>query len=398
MKMLSKAGSGDPVTVVIFMRGAVDGMNVVVPYGDPEYYRLRPGIAIAPPGENGGLPLPVGLPIIGGSGQVALDLDGFFGLHPSLAPIEPLYAAGEMAAVHAAGYPEADRSHFSSQLAMEVAGNGGRAAGGWLGRFLAATAHSSDRVVRGISVGMSLDQSLSGATSAVAIADSADYTLHTAHAPAWKAALPPLNADVGFSFSSVQHQVFAALDLLAEAQPAQIATDPAATYPADELGGRLRQTAQYIKADMGVDVITLNSEGWDHHVGENSVLPGNLANLAQGLAALKTDLGEDWGRTVVVLMSEFGRTVDENASGGTDHGRANMMLTLGGPINGGQVYGRWPGLTSGQLDPSGDLAITTDYRTVLAEILSRHMGLAEADLGHVFPGFARPPPLGLVRS
>ncbi len=398
MKILSRAGSGDPVTVVIFMRGAVDGMNVVVPYGDTEYYRLRPGIAIAPPGENGGLPLPIGVPIIGGSGQVAIDLDGFYGLHPSLEPIAPMYAAGELAPIHAAGYPEADRSHFSSQLAMEVAGSGGRAAGGWLGRFLTATARDQNRVVRGISVGLSLDQSLSGATSAVAIADSADYALHTAHAEAWKAALPPLHADIGFRFAGVQQQVFAALDLLAEAQPAQIATDPAATYPADELGGRLRQTAQYIKADMGVDVITLNSDGWDHHVSENSVLPGNLANLAQGLAALKTDLGEAWNRTVVVLMSEFGRTVDENASGGTDHGRANMMLTMGGPINGGRVYGRWPGLGDGQLDPSGDLAITTDYRTVLAEILNRHMGLPEADLHHVFPGFTPAAPLGIVRS
>ncbi len=397
MKNLHKNSSGDPVVVCVFLRGAVDGLNLIVPYGDPEYYNLRPSIAIAPPGESGGLPLPISLPLIGGSGQVALDLDGFFGLHPSLAPLEPLYSAGEFAAVQAAGYPGSDRSHFSSQLAMEVAGNGGRAAGGWLGRYLSASALSRKQVVRGISVGVALDQSLSGASSAIAVADSAGYALQTSSPEAWDIGLPPLHADVGFSFQGVQQQVFAGLELLATARPADIATDPAATYPGDDLGNRFRQTAQYIKADMGIDVITLNSDGWDHHVSENTVLPGNLASLAQGLDALRTDLGAHWNRTVVVLMSEFGRTVDENASGGTDHGRANMMMVLGGPVNGGRVYGRWPGLAADKLDPTGDLAITTDYRIVLAEILSQHMGLAAADLGHVFPGFALASPLGIIR-
>lgn len=391
-------GGENPAVIAIFLRGAADGLNIVVPHGDEQYYALRPSISIAPPGGSGGpLPLPVPLPGLGGSGQVAIDLDGFFGLHPSLAPLLPIYQAGELALIQATGAPQADRSHFSSQLRMEVAGTtDSRAAGGWLGRYLNATARREAQAVRGVSVGVALDQSLAGAASAIAVADNASYRLRTRFAEAWSAALPDLHRDMGFSYDGVQGKIFAALDLFARAEPAAVATDPAAIYPGDALGQRLRQAAQYLKADMGLHAISLNSDGWDLHVSENSALPNLLGSLAQGLDALRTDLGEHWNRTVVVLMSEFGRTVGENASGGTDHGRANMMMVLGGPVRGGQVYGDWPGLAPDQLDPTGDLAITTDYRTVLAEILVRHMGLPASDRGQVFPGFAASHELGLL--
>lgn len=395
-----KNGAQDPVLIVVFLRGAVDGLNVVVPHGDADYYALRPNIAIAAPGSNPPpLPLPVDVPLIGGSGQVALDLDGFFGFHPSLAALLPIYEAGELAAIQATGNPDSDRSHFSAQKRMEVAGSVvSRTSGGWVGRYLNATALRRRQAVRGVSIGSALDQSLSGAASAIAVQNSADYVLSSQNPEAWRAALPALNVDTGFAFDGVRQQVFAALDLLAEAQPAQIAPDPAAVYPADALGDALKQAAQYVKADMGIDAVTLNSDGWDHHVSENSVLPPVLSSLGNGLAALRTDLGEAWNRTTVVLMSEFGRTVNQNASGGTDHGRANMMMVLGGRVNGGQVYGSWPGLAENQLDPTGDLAITTDYRTVLGEVLTRHMALPASDLGQVFPGFSMPSPLGLIRG
>lgn len=392
---MRKMTSDQPVLVAVFLRGAIDGLNVVVPYGDADYYALRPTISIAPPGGSAG-PLPLPIPIIGSSGQVAIDLDGFFGLHPSLAPLEAMYTAGELAAVQATGLPQPDRSHFSAQLRMEVAGGARRAAGGWLGRYLAVSAQASQQSLRGISIGVALDQALAGSDSAAAIANSANYALQTATPEAWRAGLPGLHRDVGFEFRGVQQRVFAALDLLAQARPADIATDPAATYPADALGERMRQAAQYIKAGMGIEAITLNSDGWDHHVNENTVLPPLLTSLGQALAALRVDLGAHWQRTAVVVMSEFGRTVNENASGGTDHGRANMMLALGGRIAGGRVYGEWPGLAATNLDPTGDLAVRTDYRAVLADLLSGHMGLAGADIRHVFadlPGGDRP---GLV--
>ncbi len=392
---MRKMTSDQPVLVAVFLRGAIDGLNVVVPYGDADYYALRPTISIAPPGGSAG-PLPLPIPIIGSSGQVAIDLDGFFGLHPSLAPLEAMYAAGELAAVQATGLPQPDRSHFSAQLRMEVAGGARRAAGGWLGRYLAVSAQASQQSLRGISIGVALDQALAGSDSAAAIANSANYALQTTTPEAWRTALPNLHRDVGFEFRGVQQRVFAALDLLAQARPADIATDPAAVYPNDALGERMRQAAQYIKAGMGIEAITLNSEGWDHHVNENTVLPPLLTSLGQALSALRVDLGAHWQRTAVVVMSEFGRTVNENASGGTDHGRANMMLALGGRIAGGRVYGEWPGLAAANLDPTGDLAVRTDYRAVLADLLSGHMGLAGADIRHVFadlPGGDRP---GLV--
>lgn len=385
----------NPVIVVVFMRGAVDGLNVVVPHGDPDYYALRPSIAIAPPTGGGGLPLPIPVPLIGGSGQTALDLDGYFGLHPSLAALLPLYQAGELAAVQATGAPLADRSHFSSQLRMEVAGSAdSRASGGWLGRYLTATAAQRGQPVRAVSVGVALDQALAGAASAIAVPDSASFTLRTAQPEPWRSGLPPLH-DIGMSFSQTQARVFSALDLFSVARPFEQMPENGATYPNDELGARLRQAAQYIKADIGIDAITLNSDGWDHHVSENTVLPPLLQSLGNGLAALRTDLGERFRKVVVVTMSEFGRTVSENASGGSDHGRANMMLVMGGGVAGGRVYGTWPTLAADRLEPGGDLAITTDYRTVLAEVLERHMG--RFDPGQVFPGWSPAPALGLMR-
>lgn len=390
--------SQQPVLVTIFLRGAFDAINVVVPYADPDYAPRRRNIAIAPPeGSAAGLPIPV--PFLGSSGQVCLDLDGYFGLHPSLGALEPLFAQGEMAPIIATGLPNADRSHFSAQLRMEVAGQSGqRVSGGWLGRALEATSAAGSQALRGIAIDTALDQSLAGSSAAAAVANSARYRLRTAQAEAWRVALAGLYSNVGEAFPQVQQRIFQALDLIAAAKPSNIPSDPNATYPANAFGNKLRQAAQYIKADMGLEMLTINSDGWDHHVNENGALPPLLQTLGDGLAALRTDLGSHWGRTVVLLMSEFGRTVNVNASGGTDHGRASMLMLLGGAIQGGQVYGRWPGLADSDLDPTGDLAVTTDYRQVLWEVLQGHLGISAAAQTHVFPGLRTAAKLGLMSS
>lgn len=392
---------GQPTVVVVFMRGAVDGLNVVVPYGDPDYYGLRPTISIAPPSEPAPLPVPLPVPVpgIGGSGATALDLDGYFGLHPSMAAAKALYDEGLLACVQATGSPLSNRSHFSAQLRMEVGGSTvSRASGGWLGRYLAQTARTRTQPVRAVSIGVALDQALAGADSAIAVPDSAQFTLRTSRASEWRLGLPPLHAaagDTAFSFENLQARIFSALDLFEAEKPSTLPVDNGAAYPADALGTALKQAAQYIKADMGIDAITLNSTGWDHHVNENSVLPPLLQGLSEGIAAFRTDLGARFDDVVLVTMSEFGRTVRENGSGGTDHGRGNMMLLAGGRVNGGRVFHDWPTLAANRLDPTGDLAITTDYRAVLGEVLAGTLGAADFDA--VFPGYAGTS-LGVLRG
>ncbi len=366
-----------PTLIVIFQRGAMDGLNVVVPYADGSYYDLRPQISIAPPGDADG----------------GIDLDGRFALNPALAMLKPLYDAGELAAVHAVGNMLADRSHFSAQARMEVAGSSGSgAAGGWLGRHLASTARASERRIRGISIGAALDQSLAGSVDVAAIASSADFQLRSRDAQIWTPALQLLNDGVAPSYVSQSERVFTVLDLFQQKRPDEIAVADNAHYPATSYGNALKQAAQYIKADIGVEVITLSIAGWDHHARENVFLPTVLDEFGSGLLALRTDLGALFQDVTVVSMSEFGRRAQENAAAGTDHGRGNAMFVMGGGIRGGRVITDWPGLSPSALD-EGDLRISIDYRDVLAEILTH--GSAGAQLAGVFPGFTPARSVGL---
>ncbi|MGJ8668645.1 MAG: DUF1501 domain-containing protein [Oceanococcus sp.] len=368
---------GTKTLVVIFQRGAADGLNSIVPFADPYYYDLRPDIGIAPPGEDGG----------------GLNLDGFYAMNPALAAIKPLYDAGELAVVQATGSRLSDRSHFSAQLRMEVGGSTiSGAAGGWLGRHLDQL--PSNRSVRAISLGVALDQSLAGQKTAIAVPDSARYRLATQFPEAWQQAFSSLNQSIAYEYSEAANRVFSALDLFEVARPHDIETHSDAVYPAGRFGTSMRQTAQYIKADIGIEAITMNLDGWDHHANINSALPPRLTELAEGLAALRRDLGPRFEDVVVVTMSEFGRRAAQNAALGTDHGRGNSMLVMGGAINGGQVVSDWPTLAPQALD-QGDLAITIDYRQVLAEILSRAMGNTRLD--EVFPDFSEFSALNLVR-
>ena len=361
--------------VVLFQRGAADGLNIVVPYGENAYYGMRPSIAI--------------------SRQSVLDLDGFFGLHPSLAPLKPLWEQKHLAIVHAAGSPDNTRSHFDAQDYMESGTPGVKSTeDGWLNRALHAGQQDASPF-RAVALGTGLPRTLAGPAPAIAIANLNEFGVGGRN----PAAVPIANtfeAMYDHSVDAVLHgtgqETFDAVKMLKSADPARYTPAPGANYPRGRFGDSLKQVAQLLKADLGVEVAFADIGGWDHHVNEGNT-QGQLANLLRefggSIAAFWTDLGDLGGDTVLVTMSEFGRTARENGNRGTDHGHANVMFVMGGPVKGGKVYGRWPGLAPEQLYEGRDLALTTDFRRVLGEAVYAHLGNKELDA--VFPGFENPP-------
>jgi uncharacterized protein (DUF1501 family) len=363
--------------VVIFQRGAADGLNIVVPYAESQYYAMRPSINI--PRKS------------------AIDLNGFFGLHPSMSAFQPLWQQGHVAIVHAAGSPDTTRSHFDAQDFMETGTPGVKITeDGWLNRSLhsmRSTPQSSP--FRAIALGPSVPRILSGSEPAVAMNNISDFSVGGRNPKASPAA-SAFEAMYDHSSDSVLHgtgeETFEAVKMLKTADPGKYAAAPGADYPKGRFGDSLRQLAQLIKANLGVQVAFADISGWDHHVNEGST-EGQLANVltefSQSLAAFWTDLGDLMEDTVVVTMSEFGRTARENGNRGTDHGHANVMFVMGGPVKGGKVYGRWPGLDQSQLYEGRDLALTTDFRQVIGEAVARHMG--NKNLANVFPGYDNQP-------
>ncbi len=371
------ATQGRKRLVIIFQRGAADGLNIVVPHAESSYYAMRPSIAI--PRQN------------------VIDLDGFFGLHPSMASFKPLWDQGHLAIVHAAGSPDTTRSHFDAQDYMESGTPGVKSTeDGWLNRTLRVDKHADpDSPFRAIALGSRLPRALTGSSPAVAIDNVNSFGVGGNN----QAAQPLANtfeAMYASSVDSVLHgtgaETFDAVKMLKSADPSKYSPAPGANYPGGGLGQALRQIAQLIKADLGVEVAFTDVGGWDHHVNEGSV-QGQIANrlqeLSQSMSAFWNDLGDLAESTVVVTMSEFGRTARENGNRGTDHGHANVMFVMGGPVKGGRVYGRWPGLAPEQLNEGRDLALTTDFRRVLGEAVYRHLGAK--DLNTVFPGFDNDP-------
>jgi uncharacterized protein (DUF1501 family) len=392
---LARAIAGTPdrgdaarkILVVLFQRGASDGLNTVIPFTEPNYYRLRPSIAIPQPRR--------------GDADTALDLDGRFALHPSLAPLEPLFKDGELAIVHAAGSPDGTRSHFDAQDYMESGTPGVKSTrDGWLNRHLRTVPVQEATPFRGVALGQQLPRALQGPAPALALADLRQFQVF---APAAVAggfeALYAQAADA--SLGAAGRETFDAIEMLRRADPARYQPENSAQYPRSRFGQSLLQVAQLIKARVGLEVAFVDSGGWDHHVNEGGV-QGQLANLlrdlGEGLAAFHRDLGDKMENIVVVTMSEFGRTAHENGNRGTDHGHANCMFVLGGGVRGGKIYGRWPGLEREQLYEGRDLALTTDFRTVLGELIARHLGNAE--LKSVFPTFDNDPRkfLGVLRA
>src|SRR5437868_8918719 len=360
--------------VVIFQRGAADGLNIVVPHGEQAYYAMRPSINI--PRSS------------------VLDLDGFVGLHPALSPLQPIWNQRHLAIVHAAGSPDPTRSHFDAQDFMESGTPGVKVTeDGWLNRTVhSLPAPTEKSAFRAIALGPALPRILSGSEPAVAVSNLNDFGVGGRNP---NAAANTFEAMYAQSADSVMHgtaqETFEAVKMLKSADPARYTPAPGADYPRGRFGDSLKQLAQLIKANLGVQVAFADIGGWDHHVNEGST-QGQIANIlrefSQSLGALWTDLGDLADERVVVTMSEFGRTARENGNRGTDHGHANVMFVMGGPVKGGKVYGRWPGLDQSQLYEGRDLAVTTDFRSVLGEAVLRHLG--NPNLEQVFPGFVNP--------
>jgi uncharacterized protein (DUF1501 family) len=374
------------ILVAIFQRGAADGLNIVVPHGEAAYFRLRPTIAVPRPG--------------GGEGS-AIDLDGFFGLHPSLASLKPIYDQGHFAIVDAVGSPDSTRSHFDAQDYMESGTPGSKAAGtGWMNRALGEGGSNGDvSSLRGVAFGPVLPKSLEGPSVAVAIQNLAEFQVRDPAAAADFERLYSQSQDP--LLSAAAKRTFGAVATVRALQKQPYVPEGGAQYPAGRFGDGLRLIAQLIKAEVGMEMAFADIGGWDHHVNEmgQHATEGQLANLLRqygdSLAAFWRDMGDRMEDVTLVTMSEFGRTAQENGNRGTDHGHANCMFVMGGPVAGGKVYGRWPGLEKEQLNEGRDLALTTDFRDVLSELLANHMG--NSGLDTVFPGF-HPSFQGIVKK
>ena len=372
------------VLVAVFQRGAVDGLNVVVPFGEKNYYALRPSIAIPPPQAGT---------------EAVVDLDGFFGLHPSLAALKPLFDASQLAIVHAVGSPDPTRSHFDAQDYME-SGTPGRKAtpDGWLNRALPNVSDDRKSPVRAVSLGPSLSRALRGRNDAVAINNLNDFKVREADGAATFESMYASTLDQ--MLKGTGRETFDAVKLMQSIQARPYTPANGAKYPAGRLGLSLMQIARLIKADVGLEVAFTDVGGWDTHVNEVGQTPGAgqlanlLGNFGQALAAFHQDLGDRIEDVAVVTMSEFGRTAKENGNRGTDHGHANVMFAFGGAIRGGKVYGEWPGMAPEQLYENRDLALTTDFRDVLGELVAKHLG--NRQLAGVFPDYTQPKFRGLI--
>jgi uncharacterized protein (DUF1501 family) len=365
------------VLVAIFQRGAADGLNVVVPHGEQRYYDLRPSIAIPRPSASA-------------QGECAIDLDGFFGLNPTLAPLKPLWDKQQLAIVHAAGSPDPTRSHFDAQDYMESGTPGLKATNdGWLNRALPHVDGKASPV-RAVSLGPNLPRALRGSNGAVAVESLNNFGVRdTAAAKTLESMYSGSHDQI---LGGTGRETFEAVSLLKSIQKTPYSPSSGANYPRGRFGDSLRQIAQLIKSDVGVEVAFADIGGWDTHVNEVGPKPSTgqlatrLTEFGAALAAFHQDMGDRMEDVVVVTMSEFGRTAKENGNRGTDHGHANAMFILGGPVQGGKVYGQWPGLAPEQLYEQRDLALTTDFRDVLSEAVFKHLG--NRSIKPVFPNYA----------
>ncbi len=370
----SARGVDRPIVIAIFQRGAADGISMVVPFGDKSYSSVRPQIAIPAPLRNGG--------------ETAIDLDGFFGLHPNLDSLKPIYDEGHLAIVHAVGSPDSTRSHFDAQDYMESGAPGNKGvADGWMNRYLQSESEKNSTPFRGVAIAANMPRSLMGTAPAVAMQRVADFGMRGAGA----------HPEMEQLFADLYKDTFDAVKMLRSATSPQYVPASGVQYPGSPFGQALAQIAQLVKADVGLEVAFADVGGWDTHANQGSAR-GQLANqlklFGDGLAALYRDLGDRMRNIVILTMTEFGRAIRQNGSGGTDHGHASCLFAFGGPVKGGKVYGRWPGLAPEQLYEGRDLALTTDFRNVFAEVLTKHMGAK--DMSKVFPGFRTGTTLNLV--
>jgi uncharacterized protein (DUF1501 family) len=375
---MAQAGTpnGKKVLLAIFQRGAVDGLNVIVPYVESQYYAARPTIAVPRPG----------------SGETAaLDLDGFFGLHPAMASLLPYFKDRSAAFVHAVGSPDTTRSHFDAQDFMESGTPGVKSTeDGFLSRAVAAKKEANASPLRAVALSPALPRILSGNAGAVAMTNVGQFGIRAGEASKRIASsFESMYAEaVAGALGGTAKESFEAARILKNADPLKLQPENGATYPNNALGNSLKQIAQLIKSDVGLEVAFADVGGWDTHAGEGGAqgqLANNLRNFADAISAFAKDLGSRMGDVVLVTMSEFGRTVRENGNRGTDHGHANVMLVLGGGVKGGKVYSQWPGLAPERLFENRDLAVTTDFRDVFGELVTKQLSVAS--LKTVFPGY-----------
>jgi uncharacterized protein (DUF1501 family) len=371
------------VLICLFQRGAADALNIVVPHGEHAYYAMRPSIAIPQPSRNA----------VGG----AIDLDGFFGLHPALAPLKPLYDRGLLAPVQAVGSPSTTRSHFDAQDYMETGTPDVKGTtDGWLNRYLAVKGTCDEcnlakTPFRAVSLTPQTPRILEGPSATVAMNALDEFSVRATGSSAER-----LEALYRTGSADLVHgtgaEMFDAVKMLRAANPQKYLPQNGVEYPRSQFGTRLLQIAQLIKANVGLEIAFADVGGWDTHVNQGSStgqLAQRLDDFSRSIAALVTDLGDKMDDVVILTMSEFGRMARENGNRGTDHGHAGALFVIGGQVKGGKVHGKWPGLEQEQLYEGRDLALTTDFRSVFAEIVQDHLGARALD--RIFPGFAAAP-------
>jgi len=386
---LRRTAFGMPTTAVargktlvcLFQRGAADGLNIIVPHGEEAYYSLRPTIAVPRPGAVNG----------------AIDLDGFFGLHPSLAPFKSLWDQKLLAPIHAVGSPSTTRSHFDAQDYMETGTPDVKGTtDGWLNRLLAVQGtceqHDNGAICttpfRAVAMTPQTPRILEGHTETVAMNSLGEFSVRATGTEAQRLEALYRTGSADLVHGTGQ-EMFDAVKMLHSANPQQYKPRNNAQYPKTQFGQRLMQIAQLIKADVGMEIAFADVGGWDTHVNQGAgtgQLAARLDDFSTSIAAFVQDLGDRMNDVTVLTMSEFGRTAHENGTRGTDHGHATTFFVLGGDVKGGKVYGKWPGLAPEQLNEGRDLRLTTDFRTVFNEVATRHLGVARAN--QIFPGYA----------
>ncbi|MBK7317368.1 DUF1501 domain-containing protein [Candidatus Villigracilis affinis] len=365
---VNTAPRGDTL-VVVFLRGAADVLNMVVPHGEDAYYQLRPSLGIARPDDSKTK-----------KEERTVDLDGFFGFHPNLSPLLEAWQSEQLAIIHACGAPDESRSHFKAMELMERGVDDERGpASGWIGRHLATLNTGNTSPLRAVGMGTRPQRSLSGTVPVSALRSIADF-----HLGGDQRALQQMRAALSTVYQNdlMGQETLSIMDTLEKLDPAKyqpfggLRTASPITYPDSEFGLALKQTAMLIKAEVGLEVSAIDLGGWDTHFAQGSstgLMPNLMKDLAEGLAAFHADMADHQNQLTTVTMSEFGRRASENGSLGTDHGHGSMMMVLGGNVDGGKVHGQWPGLEEGQLIGPGDLAVTTDYRDVLSEVLTKRL-------------------------
>ncbi len=379
---VNTAPRGDTL-VVVFLRGAADVLNMVVPHGEDAYYQLRPSLGIARPDDSKTK-----------KEERSVDLDGFFGLHPNMSPLLEAWQSEQLAIIHACGAPDESRSHFKAMELMERGVDDERGpASGWIGRHLATLNTGNSSPLRAVGMGTRPQRSLSGSVPVSALRSIADF-----HLGGDQRILQQMRASLETVYANdiLGQETLSIMDTLQKLD-VQNYQSPITNYPDTEFGLALKQTAMLIKAEVGLEVSAIDLGGWDTHFAQGSstgIMPNLMKDLAEGLAAFHADMADHQNQLTTVTMSEFGRRASENGSLGTDHGHGSMMMVLGGNVDGGKVHGQWPGLAEGQLIGPGDLAVTTDYRDVLSEILTKRLNNPATN--EIFPDY-QPKMLGVLK-